>query len=77
MTLSEMIRKDRTSLQERKDMMRDNIQASVDEFLAAGNSISQVPMGLSSENVGATLSMNEFWSRAKADDLLMKAARNG
>lgn len=77
MNLREIINKELATPQERKDILRASIQASVDAFLADGNRINHVPMGLSSENVGATLTMNEYWSRAKADDLLMKVARNG
>lgn len=76
MTLSESIRKDRTSLQERKDLKRAEIASHVDAFLADGMSITEVPNGMSAANPdGHFVTMQEFWSKAKVEELEIRNGR--
>lgn len=63
MTLNEMIRQDRTSLQERKDLLQQGIEASVAEFLSRGGEIQQIENGTTATNKnGHTMTTQQYWS---------------
>ena len=63
MTLSDSIRQDRTSLQERKDSMRAKIEADIDAFFGAGNEITEVPIGMTAESRERDQqSMRDYWA---------------
>lgn len=63
MTLNEMIRQDRTSLQERKDLLQQGIEASVAEFLAKGGEIQSIGNGVTATNKnGHTMTTQQYWS---------------
>lgn len=49
MALHELVRQDRTSLQKQKDLLSAEIQRHVDEYLARGKSITEIPHGVSGE----------------------------
>lgn len=63
MTLHELIRQDRTSLQERKDLLRQGIEDNVAEFLARGGEIQHIEDGATATNKnGHTMTTQQYWS---------------
>ena len=51
-----------TSPQERKDSMREKIEADIDAFFGAGNEVTKVPNGMSAEKMRDQQGMRDYWA---------------